>query len=90
MSAMIVMSVFDVQAQAFGRPLFVASRGVGVRMVRDEVNRAAEGNAMYGYPQDFRLFELGTFDEHTGLFTCHKLPELVIDCAALREGVAKL
>lgn len=81
---MIVLAVFDVQSQSFARPIFVASRGVGSRMLADEINRAAQDNVMYMHPEDFRLFELGEFDDQSGLFVCHQLPQLVVDCSSLK------
>lgn len=79
-----VLALLDVQAQAFNRPIFVPSVGVGIRMVSDEVNRHAADNVLFNHPQDFRLFELGVWDEKTGLFTCHAQPKLVADCSAMK------
>ncbi|UDN67698.1 nonstructural protein [robinz microvirus RP_96] len=78
------MAIFDVQAQAFHRPMFVQSRGVGLRATADEVNRATSDNLLYQHPEDFRLFELGEFDDATGLFSCHTLPALVADANSLK------
>lgn len=83
MAHLFVCAVFDVQSQAFARPLFVAAKGVAVRMVADEVNRAAADNLMYQHPEDFRLFELGSWDENTGLFAAAQ-PLLIVDCVSLR------
>lgn len=80
----VVLAVYDVQAQAYHKPIFVPSRGVGVRMCSDECNRQAQDNVLYQHPEDFRLFELGTWDEASGLFTCHNVPELVCDVSSLR------
>lgn len=80
-----VLAVFDVQAQAFQRPIFVPSVGFATRMLVDEVNRAAQDNLLYQHPEDFRLFELGEWDESSGLFVCHALPSLICDCVALKR-----
>lgn len=80
-----VLSVYDVKAMAFGRPMFVPTRGVGIRMLTDEVNRKVADNLMSAHPEDFRVFELGTFDDASGLFQCHKVPELVVECSALAQ-----
>lgn len=74
---MVIMSVFDVAAGAFARPWFVASRALGVRMFSDEVQRKAEDNPMYRHPGDYQLFEMGEFDDNSGLFRTKDLPELV-------------
>lgn len=62
----VVMCVRDECAGAFHRPFFVASVGVGVRSFTAEVNRSDENNPMFAYPNDFVLYELGTFDDETG------------------------
>lgn len=82
---MIVCCVMDVQAQAFMQPMFVQSKGVALRMVGDEVNRQAPENLLFQHPEDFRLFELGEWDNATGLFECHAQPELVVDASALKR-----
>lgn len=81
---MIVACVMDVQAQAFMVPMFVQSRGVALRIVADEVNRAAGDNVLYQHPADFRLFELGEWDNLSALFKCHPQPLLVADCSSLK------
>ena len=72
----IICSVKDRAADAFGRPLFVASKGIALRSFTDEVNRAAEDNQMYNHPDDFDLYELGTFDDSTGII--RMLPQPVV------------
>ena len=41
---MIVVSIKDRAADAYGRPFYVPSVGVAIRSFQDEVNRAAEDN----------------------------------------------
>jgi len=70
-------TVKDRAADAFGRPMFVPSTGVAIRSFADEVNRQAEDNQMYNHSDDFDLYELGTFDDNTGLFDLHEQPKLL-------------
>lgn len=74
---MIVVSIKDRAADAFGRPFYVPSVGVAIRSFQDEVNRASEDNQMYQHPDDFDLFDLGSFDDNTGAFTLHESPVLL-------------
>lgn len=80
----VMFSVFDIKAGAFGRPFFSASRGLAVRSLGDEVNRAAQDNVMYAHAEDFRLFELGNFDDESGTFELHAVPHLVLDAVTLK------
>ncbi|WNK14126.1 MAG: nonstructural protein [Microvirus sp.] len=71
----IICSVKDRAADAFGRPLFVPSVGLALRSFTDEVNRDAPDNQMFSHSDDFDLYELGTFDDNTGIITCHASPK---------------
>lgn len=71
-----VMSVKDNAAQTFGRPFFMPSTGVALRSFTDEVNRAAEDNQLYKHPEDFDLYQLGTFDDETGVFDLLAFPKV--------------
>ena len=70
-------TVKDRAADAYGRPMFVPSTGIAIRSFSDEVNRNDENNQMYNHSDDFDLYELGTFDDNTGLFSLHDQPKLL-------------
>lgn len=74
---LVMLAVRDSAANAFNRPFFVQTVGLGVRSFRDEVNRSESGNTMYEHPEDFELFELGTYDEDTAIFECLPQPRSV-------------
>lgn len=76
---MVVLSVRDKAVEAFGRPMFVLARGQGVRSFTDEVNRAAEDNPLHKHPEDYSLWELGTFDDSSGAFELLQEPRKVAD-----------
>ena len=65
---MVICSIRDSAADAYGRPFFLPSVGVAIRSFTDEVNRSSEDNQIYQHPEDFDLFELGEFDDTTGRF----------------------
>ena len=74
---MVIVSILDTAAGAYGRPAFVASEGVAVRQFQDEVNRASEDNQLYRHPDDFNLYYLGTFDDNTGGMDLLAQPKLI-------------
>lgn len=80
-----LLAVLDVQAQAFNRPIFVVAVGVGTRLIADEVNRAAADNPLFNHTEDFRVFDVGSWDDQTGLFSCPPQPVLICDCVALKS-----
>lgn len=82
-----VVSVYDLALGAFGRPVFVRSKGEALRSFQYEVNKAqsTEGaSAVADHPQDFQLFYLGMFNDDDGRFTMPKVPEKLVDAVALR------
>jgi len=72
-----ICTVKDRAADAYGRPMFVPSTGVAIRSFSDEINRQSDDNQMYNHSDDFDLYELGEFDDNTGLFTLHEQPKLL-------------
>lgn len=62
-----IVSVRDSAADAFMRPFIVPTIGMAIRAFTDEVNRASADNQMNVHPSDFELFEIGEFDESTGM-----------------------
>jgi hypothetical protein len=72
-----ICTVKDRAADAYGRPMFVPSTGVAIRSFSDEINRNSADNQLYNHPDDFDLYELGQFDDNTGLFTLHDQPKLL-------------
>jgi hypothetical protein len=74
---MVIVSIKDTAADAFGRPAFVATEGVALRQFQDEVNRASDDNQLYKHSQDFHLYYLGLFDDSTGVFDLLETPKLI-------------
>lgn len=75
---MIVCTIKDRAADAFGRPFYVPAVGVAIRSFQDEVNRASDDSQIYQHPDDFDLFELGEFDDNSGTFVLHDVPKLLM------------
>jgi len=74
---MLVCTIRDRAAEAYGRPFFLPATGVAIRSFQDEVNRKAEDNQVYQHPDDFDLYELGSFDDFSGKFELHEQPKLL-------------
>jgi hypothetical protein len=74
---LVLCTVKDRAADAYGRPMFVPSVGVAIRSFSDEVNRQDPDNQLNNHPDDFDLYELGEFDDNTGLFDLHEQPKLL-------------
>jgi hypothetical protein len=66
MTVHVVVSVKDRAIDAYGRPFVVPTTGAAVRSFTDEVNR--KESEMNGHPEDYDLYEMGTFCDQTGTF----------------------
>ena len=75
---MIVCSIKDRAADAYGRPFFVPAVGIAIRGFQDEVNRQDKDNQVFQHPDDSDLYELGFFDDSTGLFDTLDQPKLLM------------
>ena len=65
-----VYSIYDSKAEAYLRPFFVPTKGLALRSVGDEVNNPSSN--LHKYAQDYTLFEIGEYDDSTGIITMHK------------------
>jgi len=63
-----VVCVRDRATDSFGRPFFVPHVGEALRSFTDEVNN--KDSELGRHPEDYDLFQCGTFDSDTGLFDC--------------------
>jgi hypothetical protein len=80
----VIISVKDTAAQAFGRPIFVPAIPVALRGFRDEVNRSDSTDDLARHPDDFELYEIGSFDDATGIIEVIE-PRLVARAKDLKD-----
>lgn len=66
---MVVVAVFDAAAQAFTVPQFVGHRGIALRSFRDACN--VKESAFGKHPEDYDLYEIGSYDDISGLLECY-------------------
>lgn len=60
-----VYSLFDSQVKAYMQPFFMRTKGEAVRALMQLLGDSNTNVAKY--PQDFILFQIGTYDDETGL-----------------------
>ena len=83
MGIQIVCAVYDVKAEAFGRPIFVSAPGLAIRAFMDEIKNSE--SQMHRYPSDFRLFQLGEFDDGLGVFVSDGPNKLLMEGSSAAE-----
>lgn len=77
-----VFAIFDAKAEAYLPPFFTGSAGLALRMFASAANDSEHKFAQYA--ADFTLFEMGSWDELTGLF---KLYDAKINLGTALEHV---
>lgn len=70
-----VFSVYDAKVEAYLQPFFLPSKGAAVRAITDCVNDNQHQFARH--PEDYTLFELGSYDDAKGAFTLHPAPQVI-------------
>ncbi len=62
-----VFSIFDSKAEAFIQPFYSQTTGTAIRSFEAAVNQPE--HEFHKYAGDYTLFELGEFDQNTGITT---------------------
>lgn len=65
MAILRMFCVHDVKAEAFAKPFAVPTRGIAIRAFADQVNNP--DSDLHKHPEDYTLFQIGEFDESTGM-----------------------
>lgn len=78
MSIKTLYSVFDQKAQVYGTPFSCINESIALRSFAHAANDL--GTDIGVYPVDFTLYELGTFDEDTGILQPVPAPRPIV-CA---------
>lgn len=80
---MLVFSMRDVKADYFMTPKFARTRFEIQRSLETAVN---DPESDFGkYSADFQLYEIGSFDEMSGVLKGHPLPQLVCSAMELKR-----
>ncbi len=60
-------AVYDVKAESYGNPMFMTNEGLAVRGFSDAARDPK--SALCQHPEDYSLYEIGTYDPNKGLLT---------------------
>jgi len=79
-----VYAIQDAIAGAFQLPFTTVNEPTAIRMAANAVNQ--EGTLINLNPSDFRLFNLGEFDDQSGKIEALDIPQHVCDMHELKQG----
>jgi hypothetical protein len=77
---MFIYSVLDTKSESFSPPMVNRTKGEAIRSFSDEVNNP--NSMLYKHPEDYVLFEIGTWDNQSGVIEAHQAP---ISCGTAIE-----
>lgn len=69
---LIVIAIYDSASNTYTNPYCFRARGEAIREIMTEVNNPK--SKFHVNPQDYTLFELGEYDDSTGLMTSLPTP----------------
>lgn len=64
-----LFAIYDLKARFFGSPVIFRSKDEAVRSVVDIMSRHDVDNMICVHPEDFSLFEVGEYDNQSGVIT---------------------
>lgn len=81
-----VFAVFDSKGAAFGTPMFVPTKGMAIRSFSDVV---ADGKSNISrHPEDYGLFEIGSYEPNTGLIKPISPPVQILSASSVASMLA--
>lgn len=76
MTILAVCAVRDSAVQAFMQPIFVPHVGHAVRSFQDECKKS--DSVIAAHPSDYELFEIGSYDDSSGLMRPFEVPRSLV------------
>lgn len=64
-----VYTVYDSKVEAYMQPFLMQTKGQAIRAFSDSVND--ESTQFFKHPEDFTLFEIGEYDDASGVYKMH-------------------
>jgi len=74
-------SIYDVKTNIYMPPMYYHNAGHAMRNVSDQCKSNA--TTVSNHPEDFRLFELGEFNDETAEINIHQTPILTCEMSDL-------
>lgn len=78
-----LFAVRDVKSDSFTAPFSVVTRGIALRAFSDAC--ADERSDFAKYPEDYTLYEIGSYDPNSGMVTALPLPLIVASAYSVCE-----
>lgn len=87
MTIISICAVYDATANLYGSPFSATNKHVAIRQFQAELAAPEAVGPMQTHPQDFKLVELGLYDNTHGRFQLHENPEFLYQGSAKSDTV---
>lgn len=87
MSNILVYSVFDSKISAHLQPMFCLTEGQAIRSFSDAV--MDDKTSLFLHPHDYSLFQIGEFDQHSGMLFPLTAPIQIITGSEVRHSALR-
>lgn len=77
-------SVRDAKAEAYLQPFYVTKEGEAVRGFKECIQDTS--HKFHNFPEDYALFEIGSFNQETGTLESLPQPRQVLQAIAVRAA----
>jgi hypothetical protein len=82
-----IYAIYDLKAEAYGRPFFLEADGLAIRSFAEAtLNPQTE---ISKYPEDFRLFKMGTYDDSNGNIKS-MIPKVLVTAVEAKKSLEKV
>lgn len=85
----VMVAVRDAKSEMFGAPMFMNTIGEAIRSFDDGVNRADENSLLHTHPEDFALFQLGSYEDTNGTFEII-VPKMLVQGNEVKKSINKI
>lgn len=79
-----VFVIHDSKAEAFLQPFFADKEALAIRMFENAISDPASD--FHKYAEDYSLFEIGTYNDNTGMITHQDPIRSIINAVSLRKA----
>lgn len=73
----LMFAIRDSAAETFHPPFCARAVGQATRDFQTQINRADEQNPLYKHPEDFELYQVGTYEDRAGVIQVTE-PKLIM------------
>lgn len=82
---MVMSCVHDIKGETYSKPWFTPTAAAAVRSFTDLVNDPQNGHTIFSHPEDYVLYEMGTFEDSIGEFITHPIPKHLVSGSSVKK-----